>query len=115
MSFSELRYFRWSRFSQCFILYEFLSIDRSQASFFMLTIILPLKKHFAMDRSSLSLKSVCYRLNALGSKDVLKVEYSDPRKHASKLHDFLLPRRRTRSAVYESRVKCLTPINGQPS
>ena len=49
-----------------------------------------LKEHVALDRTSWSVKSVCNRLlkNAYGWKDVLKVEYNDPRKFASKLNGF---------------------------
>ena len=49
-----------------------------------------LKEHVALDRSKWSLKSLCNRLlqNAYGQKDVLKVEYNDPHKFASKLHGF---------------------------
>ena len=44
-----------------------------------------LKEHVALDQSSWSLKSCCNRLlqNAYGQKDVVKVEYNDPHKHAS--------------------------------
>ena len=56
---------------------------------FILTIF-ALKEHVALDRTSWSTKSVCNRLlwNAYGWKDVLKVEYTDPHKFASKLRGF---------------------------
>ena len=50
-----------------------------------------LKEHVALDRTSWSVKSVCNRFFIkciYGWKDVLKVEYNDPHKHASKLHAF---------------------------
>ena len=36
----------------------------------------------------------------MGKKDVAKVEYNDPHKHASKLHGFPFSRRLTQSAIY---------------
>ena len=58
----------------------------------------------ALDRSSWFLKSVYNRLlqNACGYKDVLKVEYNDPHKFASKLHVFSFICKLTRPAIYGS-------------
>ena len=50
-----------------------------------------LKEHVALDRTTRSIRSICNnRLlkNAYGWKDVLKVEYNDPHKFASKLPGF---------------------------
>ena len=48
---------------------------------------MPLKEHVALDRSSWSIKSVFNKMH-MGRKDVLKVEYNDPHKFASKLRCF---------------------------
>ena len=46
-----------------------------------------LKEHVALDRTNWSIKSVCQPF-VYGWKDVLKVEYNDPDKFASKLRGF---------------------------
>ena len=46
-----------------------------------------LKEHVALDRSSWSLKNVCYKMHMV-RKMGLKVEYNDPQKIASKLRGF---------------------------
>ena len=57
---------------------------------FHFILINSLKEPVALDRTSWSIKSLCNCLlqNAYDWKDVLKVEYNDPHKFASKLHGF---------------------------